>query len=1055
MDIDAILNLLEYKDSSCFLEDSRLGKYPGYSHIFRRAQKYCNLRGVYTLREQTSGDTPNESIIPLVYVCEAEDKQRANEIHKLVWNQNIVPFLLVVTPYDFRLYRGFKYDSRAAGQVDSIEDQSILKVAKKANEILKKFADFKAKSIDNGSIFQNWSKDITPKTRVDWKLLDSLKKLSKQLINETPRNIAHTLIGKYVYLRYLRDRDILSDRKFTEWKLKYEEVFGRNATLPGLYLVEKKLDKWLNGSVFPLPKEGTFDEVYLRKVASTFRGDDPASGQMHLDFQAYNFEHIPIETLSVVYEQFLHAEGDGRKKGAYYTPIHLVNFMLDELDAKRPLKKGMKVFDASCGSGAFLVQCYRRLIERTFTPKLNKSLDPDKLSELLTDHIHGLEVDEDACGVTELSLILTLLDYVHPRDLTQYETSEDKSPLPILRDRNIFFCSKGFFDPHSKWEKAKPKNGYDWIVGNPPWKGINAENLERLERADQIALEWMRENETKFPVSNNQLAEAFAWKVTQSLSEQGLIGLLLPAAALFKKTANDFRVKFFTKTKTWRVVNFSNLRHLLFRGASKPAAAFFYTLSKNNKSLERSNIITYAPFAVDQVNRYMEEKRTRDELWTVVVNDCGIKEIRNSEATTGGSLPWKLAMWGTVRDKHLLSSLVRRFDSLLQFANNHNITILEGPQLKKVHSKKEAEKLISKGKIIFIKKLIGKKKLKMNALKGRKYVFSFPKEALVTIDDEHAYIRTRGGKTPLKVCNPPHIIVDAARKFSVFSDKYIVVPARQIGIAGEASKKPLLKALSLYFSSDFAFYHQFLTSETSFGVERDLANKKDLLNLPVPLDRLPSDQISAWAELHDKLATACLNNQKETAGPLFARSQKGDNFKSLLDHLNKAVYNLLGISKSKQFLINDFLQTRMKLNDGAIAREAVKPATKSEMMAYATIMQNELDSFLDEADRHRIKVYYSDDSAIIKILHLKKSDAGQHEIIKFDARTQAEFNKLGKQLPKEQGQWIYFNRGFKNFEVEGRGRTTYIFKPRQRLYWLKSQALIDADEFIADKLTAP
>jgi hypothetical protein len=390
----------------------------------------------------------------------------------------------------------------------------------------------------------------------------------------------------------------------------------------------------------------------------------------------------------------------------------------------------------------------------------------------------------------------------------------------------------------------------------------------------------------------------------------------------------------------------------------------------------------------------------------------------------------------------------------LQFANNHNITILEGPQLKRVPSKKEAEKLISQGKIILVKKLIGKKKLNMDVLKGRKCVFSFPKEALVTIDDEHAYIRTRGGKTPLKVCNPPHIIVDAARKFSVFSDKYIVVPARQIGIAGEASKEPLLKALSLYFSSDFAFYHQFLTSETSFGVERDLANKKDLLNLPVPLDRLPSDQISAWAELHDKLATACLNNQKETAGPLFAKSQKGDNFKSLLDHLNKAVYDLLGITKYEQFLINDFLQTRMKLNEGAIAKEAVKPAIKSEMMAYATIIKNELDSFLNEADRHRIKVYYSDESTIIKISHLKNLSAGQPEIIKVDVQTQAEFAKLAKQLPKEQGQWIYFNRGLRSFNRSFDGRTTYIFKPRERLYWLKSQALVDANEFIADKLTA-
>ena len=39
------------------------------------------------------------------------------------------------------------------------------------------------------------------------------------------------------------------------------------------------------------------------------------SGQTHLDFRRYDFAHIPIETLSVVYEQFLHAEDRGKNKG--------------------------------------------------------------------------------------------------------------------------------------------------------------------------------------------------------------------------------------------------------------------------------------------------------------------------------------------------------------------------------------------------------------------------------------------------------------------------------------------------------------------------------------------------------------------------------------------------------------------------------------------------------------------------------------------------------------------------------------------------------------------
>lgn len=169
----------------------------------------------------------------------------------------------------------------------------------------------------------------------------------------------------------------------------------------------------------------------------------------------------------------------------------------------------------------------------------------------------------------------------------------------------------------------------------------------------------------------------------------------------------------------------------------------------------------------------------------------------------------------------------------------------------------------------------------------------------------------------------------------------------------------------------------------------------------------------------------------------------------MLNKLNKAVYDLLGIAKREQSLIDDFLQTRMKLNEGAIADEAMKNATRREMMVYAHTMKNELDNFLDQGDKHKFTIYYSGSAAIIEILHLKNSGAGQPEIIEVDAQTQAEFAELAGKLAREQGQWIYFRRGLKIHE----GRTTYIFKPRQRLYWLQSQALVDADEFIKAKLT--
>jgi hypothetical protein len=51
-------------------------------------------------------------------------------------------------------------------------------------------------------------------------------------------------------------------------------------------------------------------------------------------------------------------------------------------------------------------------------------------------------------------------------------------------------------------------------------------------------------------------------------------------------------------------------------------------------------------------------------------------------------------------------------------------------------------------------------------------------------------------------------------------------------------------------------------------------------------------------------------------------------------------------------------------------------------------------------------------------------------------------------LRERRSQWIYFNRNLRIYE----GTTTYIAKPMQRLHWLESQAMIDANEIIAETL---
>ena len=135
--------------------------------------------------------------------------------------------------------------------------------------------------------------------------------------------MSHSLIGKYVYLYYLRHRDILSDRKLTKWGLEQDAIFSRNANLDAFWSVVEKLDGWLNGSAFVLERRSLGVDVEpTPKSCGTSRGR-LRDRQLVLDFGVYDFPSFPSRP-SVIYEQFLHAPNThgtptGRRAAASHT----------------------------------------------------------------------------------------------------------------------------------------------------------------------------------------------------------------------------------------------------------------------------------------------------------------------------------------------------------------------------------------------------------------------------------------------------------------------------------------------------------------------------------------------------------------------------------------------------------------------------------------------------------------------------------------------------------------------------------------------------------------
>jgi len=1018
-----VLGALQYTAPNYLFGDA-LRRDPHYGHILRMAQQACDLQGVYTLRGSAYG--PSQPDVPVVYVCRADTEQKAREIHRKVWNQNVVPFLLVVSPGWVRLYPGFRYDDHAGDD----PNLGALRAINDFRQVAAQLAPIRGEAVDSGAVWKEWGSHVTPESRVDWRLLKNLRALDDWLYENGVENraLSHSMIGKFVYIRYLRQRNILSDAKLKEWGISYDEAFGQQARLGTFSELVQRIDEWLNGSVFPLSraKVQEFGAERLRRVASVFHGGT-ADGQLPL-FDIYDFSLIPIETLSVIYEQFLHAthhpsaKSEGAARGAYYTPVPVVNFMVERLDSHKPLTPGMRVLDPACGSGAFLVQCYRKLIERRLAESPQKQLRPAELGSLLTHHIFGIDLDEDACQIAELSLSLTLLEYVDPPDLTK-----TRFKLPPLRNQNIFHADT--FTESGEWQQLIRRKGFDWIVGNPPWKELNP---DRLDNADKPALNWMDHNRTEHPIGGNQIAEAFAWRASDLVAADAVTGLLLPAMTLFKYETSAFRTAFLQKNHLWSVANFANLAEVLFAGRARlPAAAFFYSPRPQQLDLQSSleAVEVYSPFLATQPAAQCRTGK-RVPVWNLIVNTSELRELAYSEVLDGSSQPWKMAMWGSSIDERLLARVGSRFRAFAQYEDDGLLEAAEGLELR---SKDEAKGERTERH----PELAGVLTLSVQPLRNRRYLFRFPEEVLQPLPLDRAHVRIRGGfRRAFRASQPPHIIVGASRNFAVYAETPIIIPPRQIGVTSPNGNKPLLRALALYFNSDFVAYHQFLMA-TEAGIQKTRGTLKALRLLPIPFGD-DASSLGDWDLLYARIS-------KATAGH--------DDFDrpDLIKELNDLTSDSLRLGSRARAAIHDLVHVRLSLNQGKIGNDAIRPPKVEELKSYAGTLRDELDAFVGEKSeiRHRVDVLYGGDSGMA-VIEIVGETTGRLPVRVMKATNEAArgFVAARNELIEKHAQWLYFRRNLRVYEPS----KTYILKPLHRLDWTQTQAMQDAGDIIAESI---
>lgn len=1042
MDGDGLIEQLGYREAVGFLDQSRWHEAIEHAHVFRHTAEACRgpkvqgrFRGIYMLgMSRVEG---RRATTPLVYVAEAPDTRSADTIHHIVWNQAVVPFLIVHTPAGVRLYTGFDYEAAPPAASKAPRSQrGVLDAAIAFEEVATKLDAFRARHIDDGGLWAQWGARIDPARRVDVRLLGHLKKLGEWLRDEAKLKppVAHALIGRFVYLRYLRERGILSDTLLRSWDIDPGRDLGRSLRLKSFRELLARVDERLNGSIFPLPLAGgdAPSVEHIRSVAGVMLGDDPENGQLHLDFGAYDFSHIPVETLSAIYEQFMAAEGRDRDAGGFYTPIPLVNFILGELDDLHPLKMGMRVFDPACGSGAFLVQCYQILVEKRRREE-GGTLSPRELRELLTAHIFGMDRDEDACRVTEFSLALALLDQIPSETLTRLHNFK----LPDLHGHNIVHGD--FFEAIA----PATAQAFDWIVGNPPWVEATASKA-----AHRPALGWIKAHSKTHPVSGKQMAEAFAWRAPAFLRPSGVVGLVLPATTFFKEQ-RSFREAFLSSFDVKAAVNLTNLRRVLFDGrAETPAFVLLYAPLREGVAGD-DDIAVYSPLVANQEAIRPSGEGERRAAWAITIDHAEVRFVPRQDVADGDPLRWKMSMWGGQRDVKLLRGVSQRFPSLDVVAAGR-WSIREGLPLRDIgqERRKPAEEQEA---LVPLPEVRGKPELLIGSLRSTPHIHSFSESSFQAVSEARAHGRKGRVEVPLSVCMPPHIVVHAARNFAVFSEDFIVVPPPQIGIAAAPGDEDILRALALYLGSDFVWYHQFFTSpEMEY---RGRSTIDALKRLPVPLLDLDAEQIRAWVDLHRRLVSLsdrrwALLASSDALVPDPTIDDLHGQMATLERTVNQLTARALGLSQKDEWLIEDLVHVRRHLADGKIGEVAAGLPTEPQLMGYALALRDELDAYLDRGRRfqHALTVVHAQRAGMIQIAFSPSRTPHAPLVEEAASAVGRKLRAMRDRIDREHGQWLYFDRNLAMY-LDGKA---FLCKPMQRFWWTRSQALADADRIIAD-----
>lgn len=926
-----------------------------------------------------------------------ENPVNKEELHKSIWNFNESPIVIISEIDSVTIFNGFAFD----------ENTKLLKILGGED----KLTDFKYFELVTGKTFEKYHEDFNYKERVDYSLLRNIEETQNELQKKynCSRTISNALLGKIIFIRYLIDRKVKlnfdgvsrvwNNEEFCELLLDKNKIFQFFE-----YLQHK--DNGFNGNLFPISKEN-FDHIPNGAFALLKRlleGDEIKTGQQSL-FEFYDFSVLPIEFISNVYERFIGKENQA-KAGAYYTPTFLVDYIISQTVAKKLNENNndttCKVLDPACGSGIFLVETLRKIIEKhvkTYGIPEDKTVFKEIIKQLATDNIFGIDKDESAVQVAIFSVYLTLLDYQKPAEIENFK-------FPILLNTNFFVAD--FFDTEAEYNKIFRNKDFDFILGNPPWfRGKGEKEIPLYVK--YINLRAKTEKTKKIPsceIGGKEIAQAFVIRSSDFSKANTKNALILTSKVLYNLQSIGFRKYFLHNCLIERVFELAPVRREVFHDkAIAPACVLFFRDAKGKNT--DSNIIEHIAL---KPSRFF----SMFKIFSIYRNDI---QIIQQKRLKDYDWLWKVLVYGSYLDFSFIRRLKDNYSTIHEKINkDKNIIIGQGITVEGGDSNDASDLL---GKLyINTKSDIQKFWIKPDIKKWNKNVV-------------HRVRNTELYNAPVLLIkkgflNDFSLVSAISYKDAVYTDSLT-------GVKTINNNVDILRQFEGLLSSSLAAYYNLLTFSSS-GIEREVVYGKEILSLPYSEISNISPKVKEIEFLQENYYNQTLINSE-------------DILEKKIRDLNNQIYNVFSITIEEHALIdyaeNVIIPLQMKHKGH---EKLLLPFKKNDKILndYANLFIKRFASNFEKIDKKFIVEIWHTSQIIgmfFKVIPVNeytediKWDNKQNEstIIKF-------ITKLGSEKIADQ---LFVQKDIRGFEKE----FFYIFKPNEKRLWHKAIGYLDVNEF--------